>query len=357
MHAMHVAPMPPATGWTAARGAPRSVAVFRALMLGDMLCATPALRAIRCAWPQARVTLIGLPWAGELAGRLASVDAFEPFPGWPGLPETPPPDAGATQDFIQRMRLRSFDLAIQMHGAGDITNDIVANLGALHTTGFGSAVDEGFVPWPESGSEIERLLALTDHLGLPRQGLAIDLPLVEQDFRDAHALLGSPVPHVVVHAGSQLPSRRWPAPRFAEVADRMARAGWRVVLTGTRGEAELAAQVASAMQEPALNLCGRTDFWTLAALIASASVLVCNDTGVSHIAAATGTRSVVIACGSDVMRWRPLAEARHRVLWQDLPCRPCSYRECPSGNACAEAIGVREVAESALDMMTKGETA
>lgn len=333
---------------------PRRVAVFRALMLGDLLCATPALRAMRAGWPDARITLVGLPWAGTLARRLGAVDDFEPFPGWPGLGETPAPAPEVACAFVRRMQAREFDLAIQLHGSGELTNALVASFGARHHAGLrGEAAwfpvedERRFVDWPQAGHEILRLLALTDHLGLPRQGLRLDLPLHPGDHQRAHALVPGERPYAVVHPGAQLPSRRWPVQRFAEVADRLAAQGLRIVLTGARAEHGLVQAVASVMQHEALDLCGRTDLWTLGALVASAAVLVCNDTGLSHVAAARGTPSVVVACGSDVERWAPLDHQAHHVVWRDMSCRPCGYRHCPVGHGCAQGVAADTVAKLA----------
>jgi ADP-heptose:LPS heptosyltransferase len=82
----------------------------------------------------------------------------------------------------------------------------------------------------------------------------------------------------------------------------------------------------------------------LGALIERARLLVCNDTGVSHIAAALGTPSVVVSCGADVARWAPLAAERHVVVWEPLACRPCGYSQCPVGHGCAHAIEASQVA-------------
>lgn len=333
--------------------------MFRALMLGDMLCATPALRALRGAWPQARITLVGLPWTAGLARRLDTIDDFEPFPGWPGLPERPAPTLGEMVEFMERVRAHRFDLAIQLHGSGPLTNALVANFGAARNAGFAShgvwfPPQDGarFAVWPEQGSEVLRLLGLTDHLGLARRGTQLDLPLWPGDHARARRLVPTDRAYAVVHAGAQLPSRRWPAGRFAAVADRLAQAGLRVVLTGTPGEQGLVASVAVQMGQPSLNVCGQTDLWTLGAVLSSARVLVCNDTGLSHVAAALGTRSVVVACGSETRRWAPLDTGRHQVLWQDMACRPCTYRVCPIGHACAEGLSVERVAGAALEAVT-----
>ncbi|WP_312462297.1 glycosyltransferase family 9 protein [Comamonas sp.] len=354
---------------TSATGAlaPRRVAVFRALMLGDMLVATPALRAVRAAWPQAEITLVGLPWAEALADRLDSIDRFEPFAGWPGLPEVAEPTLQQRERFLQRMRARHFDLVLQLHGSGGIVNAMLAQWQAGRLAGF---CEEGacpggrdapdapdaalFLRWPDQGHELQRLLALTRHLGLPATSSDLDFPLHAADYQRAHALVPRNRRYVIVHVGSQLPSRRWPAGYFAEVADRLAEAGWPVVLTGTAAERELVASVASLMRAPCTNLCGQTDLWTLGALIDSAALLVCNDTGVSHIAAALQTPSVVAACGSDTGRWAPLDRSRHRVLAHALECRPCAHRVCPIGHPCAWGLSADTVAQAALELLTTG---
>ncbi|HJV64050.1 MAG TPA: glycosyltransferase family 9 protein [Albitalea sp.] len=355
VHAAPATRAPSAPAWWAEL-APQRIAVFRALVLGDMLCAVPALRALRHAWPEAELTLVGLPWAAELARRLPMVDRFIEFPGYPGLPETVA-DLGALPDFLRRMQQEDFDLLLQMHGSGHITNPLVAACGARHTAGFveaGSYTPEPglFMPWPQQGHEVERLLMLVDHLGVPRCGSALEFPVTDTDRIELASLWPRAYgaqPYVCVHAGAQLPSRRWPPGRFAQVADAMAEHGFAVVLTGTGAEAPLAAEVQRAMHHRAIDLSGKTTLWTLGALIERASLLVCNDTGVSHVAAALGTRSVVVSSGADVTRWAPLDRERHQVLWHLVPCRPCSFAQCPyDDHPCAHGVSAARVIEAAL---------
>jgi len=338
----------------------REVLVFRALVLGDLLCATPALRALRTAAPRARIVLCGLPWAADLAARLASVDEFLAFPGHPDLPERRP-EPGAFDHFVETARARRFDVALQLHGSGGIVNPFVVSLGAGRVAGFATAgTDAGLslaVPWPEQGTEIERCLRLTDALGAPRAGPGLDFPLRDDDHRQAAGLLddaGVRGPFAVVHAGSQLPSRRWSPERFAAVADALADRGLTVVLTGSAAEGDLARAVRAAARCSPVDLTGRTpSLWVLGAVVAASALVVANDTGISHIAAALDVPSTIVASGSDVARWAPLDHDRHPVLWHATPCRPCAHAVCPTGHECAAGVPVSAVVSRATALLER----
>jgi ADP-heptose:LPS heptosyltransferase len=182
----------------------------------------------------------------------------------------------------------------------------------------------------------------------------LEFPISAKEERGFEALVANHTlqsPYLVVHAGSQLRSRRWPAERFAAVAQALGELSFRIVLTGTASEAALVHGIASGITHPTLDLTGRTTIGELAALIGGAALLVSNDTGVSHIAAALRTPSVVIACGSDVERWRPLDTARHRTLSMDIECRPCGYETCPIGHPCALGVSVKDVVTEALVLL------
>lgn len=337
----------------------RRIAVFRALQVGDMLCAVPALRALRAAAPTAEITLIGLPWAAEFAQRFRQyIDDFVPFPGAPGMPEQGA-DAAGLDAFYRDMQARRFDLALQLHGSGRLTNPIVRGLGARQAAGFYCAdkpvADPGFVPYREHEPEIHRLLRLVEALGAPARGEALEFPISGAEWKElarrrvAYGL--RPGEYVCVHAGARLATRRWPPERFAAVADVLAMQGLRVVLTGTSEEQLIMQAVARAMHAGAINLCGQTPIGVLAALYAGARLLVCNDTGVSHIAAALCVPSVVIYSGSDPQRWAPLDRERHRQVYAPVECRPCEHAVCPIGHKCALGVTADQVAAVALEVV------
>lgn len=333
----------------------KSIAVFRALQLGDMLCVVPALRALRASFPGTRITLIGLPWAASFAKRFHRyIDDFVGFPGHRAFPERTP-DMDALPAFYEAMRRRKFDLALQLHGSGPIANAIVEKLGARLTAGF--TIDPSdhnrghYVPWPETGHEIRRFLSLIESLGLPLDGQHLEFPVTAADGAEAEALMrrhririGR---YICLHAGARLRSRRWPPERFADVADALARHGYQIVLTGSSDEIHLTKLVRDFMSFPAVDISGQSSLGATAAILRSARLLVCNDTGVSHIAAAVGVPSVVITMGSDPARWAPLDNARHATVVQPVSCRPCAFELCPIGHPCALAITPAMVIDAA----------
>jgi ADP-heptose:LPS heptosyltransferase len=332
------------------------IAVVRALQLGDLLCAVPALRALHAEYPAARITLVGLPWAREFVERFRRyLYDFIEFPGYPGLPERAC-DPSALSAFFDTVKARRYDLALQMHGSGEIMNRVVHRMGARHSAGFYRAGrvcpdPERFVEWRDSEHEVLRYLRLVERLGILPQGAALEFPLSDSDWREWTSFGLERDTYVVVHAGSQLASRRWPPERFAAVADALAAQGMRIVLTGTRAEAPLIEKVRTSMRAAALGLAGATSLGGLAALVARARLVVANDTGISHIAAALKAPSVIVASGSDARRWAPLDRQLHRVLHFDTDCRPCAHPTCPIGHPCALGVSAEQVIDEARSLM------
>ena len=292
------------------------VVVLRALPgLGDFLCAVPALRALR----RYDVTYVGLPQTRALAARFGDyIDRHVDFPGWPGLPEVEP-DAAALAA-VQR-ELAGADLALQLHGSGAQSAGFVASLGAARTAGFvppGTPLPgDGWLEWAEEESEVRRLLRLLEHAGIATDGDELEFPITEDEEREA-AELDLPAPYAVLHPGSSLPDRRWPAERFAAVADALAGRGVAPVLTGTPAEASTVEAVAEAMSATPVSLVGRTSVGALAAVLRDAAVVVTNDTGTSHLASAVAAPSVIVHTVTDPARWAPLDRTRHRPLHGDV---------------------------------------
>jgi len=299
----------------------RRIGVFRALQLGDLLCAVPAFRSLRALFPSAEITLIGLPWARTFVDRFPHyLNRFLEFPGFPGFPErhlslsdVPP--------FLERVQRKNFDLVLQMHGSGQLSNPLVALMGARKMAGFFSPGEfcpdpKRFLPYPFLETEVRRQLLFLKFLGAPAREEHLEFPLREADKKvlSNHETLRllSKSPYVCLHAGSRSPERRWAPECFAAVGDRLAGLGYKVVLTGSSWESEINLRVQTKMTEEAIDT-GLLDLplGPLAALLKQSRMVVCNDTGVSHLAAALDVPSVVAFVNSDPDRWAPKNKKRH----------------------------------------------
>jgi ADP-heptose:LPS heptosyltransferase len=315
---------------TALGRTPARIAIFRALNLGDLLCAVPAFRALRRAFPGAHIALISLPWAQAFVDRFpAYLDEFITFPGWPGLPEQPL-DPIRTVQFLQDMQARRWDVVLQQQGNGTLVNAMLALFGAgavggFHPTGHPERFvpqPDLFMPYPERDHEIKRHVRLMTFLGIPDQGYALEFPLTEADraaarqLQERHNL--TPGHYVCMHVGG-VSGRRWPAANFARVGNALAECGLTMVLTGTPNELPVVQEVREQISYPTVSVVGETSLGTLSALLRESALLVSNDTGVSHVAAASAVPSVVVFTSADPAEWAPLDSARHRVIHETEP--------------------------------------
>lgn len=296
------------------------IAVFRALQLGDMLCAVPALRALRSAYPDAEITMIGLPWQAAFVERFSDyLDNFIHFPGYPGLPEQEF-NRENWPAFVDKINDQNFDLMIQMQGNGNIVNSMLKEFFPVVLAGFhseGNRLDTDlFLEYPEGISEIERHLALTNHLGIVSLGNELEFPIYQLEIENLVSL-NLPIQkkqYVCVHPGSRGSWRQWPISFFAKIADEVSSFGFDIVITGTKDESAITKEVLGQMKSKAIDLAGKTGLGEAGQLIKDAAMLISNCTGVSHMAAATETPSIVISMDGEPERWGPLNKQLHRTI-------------------------------------------
>lgn len=295
----------------------KTIAIFRALQLGDLLCSMPAFQVLRNSYPNAKISLIGLPNSQALLERFhETIDELIVFPGYPGLPEQNY-DLNNINAFIKEMQHRSFDLLLQMQGDGTIVNELCANLKSKNLAGFyprSQKMDNPlFIPYPNFGHESQRHLKLLKNLDLDVNGAEMYFPINDKDIEDFKKLNLplSKSSYVCLHPGSRDSARQWPVENFAMIANQISKRGYTIVLTGTIDESEIVHNVESRLNSPAHNLVGKTNLGSLACLLKKSAGLVSNCTGISHISAALKVPSVVISMDGEPQRWGPENKSLH----------------------------------------------
>jgi ADP-heptose:LPS heptosyltransferase len=275
-------------------GPGETILVLRALGLGDLLTGFPALRGLRRAYPDARIVLAGPERFRPLAELSGAVDAVEPTPGLGRL--HPGRIAPA--------------LAVNLHGSGpqSIGDLLAVSPRAVLTHRHDDFPGVAGPPWRTDQHEVDRWCALLEWADIPCDAADLMIPR-PPGHPDRSGV-------VVLHPGAASGARRWPVDRFAAVAAALRAAGHDVVVTGDGAELELARAVARQAGLPdSAVLAGALDLLGMVALLSDCRLLICGDTGVAHLATATGAPSVLLFGPTPPDRWGPRGPGPHVVLW------------------------------------------
>ena len=273
------------------------ILVLRALGIGDLATAVPALRGLRAAHPQEELALAAPAWLGPLAALVGGIDRLVDVPDltrrdWSDLGQHP-------------------TLAVNLHGRGPQSHRLLRAARPRRMLAFAcpAAGQPDGPQWTAREHEVHRWCRMLRWYGIAADPADLALP---RPAAGSH-----PTGATVIHPGAKAAERRWPVDRFAAVAGALAGRGHRVVLTGSAAERPIARAVAAAAGLPdTAVLAGTTDVGGLATLVAHARLLISGDTGAGHLATAFGTPSVLLFGPTPPQEWGPPPDrGPHRVLW------------------------------------------
>jgi len=313
--------------------------------IGDVVLSLGAVRDLRRNFPAARIEMLARPWVADLYGAVREVDAVRPSTG---------------------VRADARSLRGQFDAAVLLPNSFASALavwqaGIPHRWGYATdgrsplLTRSGRVPPQVRGrSQVYYYRAMLASVGLTVTATPdASLSCPPEWSSRGEALLGDG-PWIGLNPGAFYgTAKRWLPERYAAVGDTLARrTGSRVAIVGGAAERPLGESIARGMQEPARVLCGETGLADLAGVLSRLRLLVTNDSGPMHVAAALGVPVVAVFGPTDERETGPVGDA-HRIVREPVYCSPCKLRECPIDHRCMTRIGVDRVIAEAQAMLAR----
>lgn len=321
--------------------------------VGDAILARPALDSLAARYPEAEIVIAAGEWVRDLFGaepggfRVLAIDGGRTRRGLAAAAEA----LRAEAFDIGLLFTNSFGSALLLRKAG------IPERWGYRRDGRSVLLTRGVKP-PDPQAEprhhVHYYLDLVQALGFPPVDPVLKLTPTPAERAEAKARLreqgaeeGRPL--VILNPGAAFgPAKRWPAERFAALAGRLRHAaGARIVLTGSAEEAPLTAEIAAGLEEPPIDLAGRTTLRGLLGIMAEASLFVTNDTGPMHMANALRVPVVAVFGPTEPRATAPF-HPPSVVLKKDAPCGPCLYRTCPFDHRCLKAITAEEALTAGL---------
>jgi heptosyltransferase II len=340
----------------------KKILLARTDRIGDLIITTPAIKAVRNAYPDAHIAMIARPYAEEILRGSPYIDEIILYDKY-GKHKS----AWATLGFALRLRKRGFDRAIIFHPTNRMhiisyIADIPRRIGYDNNMGF--LLTDRIKNTKHLGLKHERDYALDmlKALGIDSDEKELFMPMDSNDILRAEEIISyngikKNEKFIVIHPGASCASKIWPSERFAKLADiLMERHHVKIVIVGGIGEKDIfcADAVRRFMQNEAVSIAGKLNLRTLAALMKRSILFISNDSGPVHIAVAFGTPVIDIfgraQPGLSPLRWGPLG-AKDIVIHKDVGCKDrCLAHNCQRTFACLRAISVDDVYNAALSM-------
>jgi lipopolysaccharide heptosyltransferase II len=336
----------------------RNLLCVRLDSIGDVLMTTPAIRACKETFG-CRVTLLTSGSGAAAARQVPEVDDILTFAApWMKVMR---PDSD--RSLMEELGKRGFDAAaiFTVYSQSPLPAAYLCYLAGVprrlahcHENPYHLLTD--WQPDPEPAArvrhEVQRQLDLVAAVGArtANERLSFTVPgWATERARRLIEPLGAPA--VVVHVGASAASRRYPPEQYAQAVDLLvARTGCAAIFTGDANEEPLVRSVREAMSQTSHSLVGLLELAELGALIAEADLLISNNTGPAHIAAAVDTPVVDLYALTNPQHTPWLVKSR--VLFHDVPCRNCYKSVCPAGHHdCLKRVPPERVAEAALELL------
>ncbi len=348
--------------WQAAR----RILCVRLDTLGDVLMTTPAIRALKESLPGSQVTLLTSPPGAEPALFIPEIDDVLVYEA-PWLKASPArPDSRFDSEMLDALRGR-FDAAVifTVYSQNPLPAALVCYLAdiPLRLAHCRENPYKLLTLWVKETEpertirhEVRRQLDLVAAAGCTTQNerLSFCVPQTARDRLERKLLaagLDATRPWIAVHPGVTAPSRQYSPERYAQVARRLwLEDGLQIVFTGSPAEVELVERIRGWMDAPSVTLAGQLSLAELGALLERARLLLSNNTGPVHLAAAVGARVAVLYALTNPQHtpWG----VQNRVLSHDVPCKYCYKSICPQGHHnCLELVTPDEVIDAVRSLL------
>ena len=337
---------------------PRRICVYRIGFVGDTVVSLPAISAIRTTYPDAHITLLTSPVEGKFPGARELLQNSQLVDELRVYLKSEVTGFRNRFKFLRSMRSEHFDIWIDLPQElpgpiGQLRNMLIARLIGVKW-GYGWGFVTTIRLWVQAQSEclvfenqVDKLLGIVRRAGMvgtSRVRFPIELSLTERDKIDT--LLGADPGAgrlVAIAPGAKRNLSIWPAERFVLVGRYLATEGFRIVILGGAADAPACRVVAEGIGGDTINLGDRTSLKESCEVLRRSLFLVCNDSGVQHLAAAVGTPCISLFSAHDMPgKWSPYGD-QNISLRKWVECHTCYLQVCPNKNRCLTLIEVEEV--------------